>query len=91
MKDKNDVIEWFLNNRPTVSVILNELDHSKTKLMEMEPVVFHDDIKAEFYDLAVQKIAHQITKDLALPLEYVYEIIENKQELIDNLYNKQSH
>lgn len=85
MNKDSEIIDWFCHNNPEVQQILTELDVAKLKLMEMEPVVFHEDIEKEFYDLATTKIANLVTKDLAIPIEMVYTIIEDKKLLIDNL------
>lgn len=85
MTKDSEIIDWFCDNKPEIQEILNELDQAKLKLMEMEPVVFHEDIEKEFYDLATTKIADLATKTLAIPIEMVYSVIEDKKLLIDNL------
>lgn len=85
MRTERDVIEWFVSNRGTVCSIVHELDKKKMALLSIEPSVFHDDIQKEFYDLSVQKIADLITLDLAIPIEMVYNTIEDKKLLVDSL------
>ncbi len=79
------IVDWLVNNGTRINPILNDAKNAKLKLMEMEPVVFHDDIEKEFNELVVQKIADLITFDLAIPIEIVYNAIEDKKLLINVL------
>lgn len=85
MTTKSDIAEWFLDNQATIDVIISDLTKSKNKLMEMEPVVFHEDIQTEFTDMALRQIVDILTKDLAIPAEVVYNTIEDKELLIKTL------
>lgn len=85
MTKESQILDWFYNNEARVVPIVWDMNVAKSKLMEMEPVVFHDDIQQEFYELTMQKIADLITMDLAIPIETVYNTIEDKELLIDTL------
>lgn len=82
-----DIVDWFVNNGAQINDVLRDMNNAKTKLMEMEPTVFHEDIIKEFNELGLQKIANLITKDLAIPVEMVYNIIEDKK-LVMNALNR---
>ncbi len=79
------IVDWLVNNGTRINPILNDAKNAKLKLMEMEPIVFHEDIEKEFNELVVQKIADLITFDLAIPIETVYNTIEDKKLLINVL------
>lgn len=85
MKNESDVVEWFCANGALINPIVAEMTYAKEKLLELEPVVFHDDIIEEFNDLVIQKITDLVTKDLAIPAELVYNTIKNKKSLIKAL------
>jgi hypothetical protein len=82
---EQQIIDWFSNNGAVITPIIQDYNNAKLKLMEMEPVVFHDDIQKEFNDLVLTKIVNIITKDLAIPAEMVYNMIEDKKLFVDCL------
>ncbi len=82
---ESDIIDWLVNNGARINPIILDFQKSKEKLMEMEPVVFHEDIEKEFQELVMQNITDLITKDLAISAELVYNTIEDKKLLINVL------
>lgn len=82
MNKESEIIDWLCNNGTRINPIILDFQKAKEKLMELEPIVFHEDIEKEFTELVIQKIADLITKDLAIPIEMVYNTIEDKKLLI---------
>jgi hypothetical protein len=85
MGDKKDIVDWLVNNSTRINPIIQDMKNAKSKLIEMEHPIFHDDIIKEFNDMTVQKIADLITEDLAIPIDTVYSIIEDNGDLVKAL------
>lgn len=87
MSTDSDIIDWFCLNSVRINEILKPLIDFKLDSYNTVDQVFHGEIQEMFYDEAISQIANEITKDLAIPVEMVYNIIEDKKLLINRLIN----
>lgn len=87
MNKDQEIINWICYNSLRIKEILNPLIVKRNELIFETYTEFHDEVMDQYYDNAIKEIANEITKDLAIPIEMIYNIIEDKKLLIDKLAN----
>jgi hypothetical protein len=77
---KQQIIDWIVNNEPTIKDVCDVFLNSKTDLYVLYDIEYHEDIKRQYKDLVLSRICDLVCKDLGCSSEQFYETIEGTED-----------
>lgn len=75
----SDITEWIIINIDALKELIQPLQEKKKEAFTLNDVVFHQDIEAQYRDIAREMICTEISKHLACSTESIYDSIEDSQ------------
>lgn len=86
MNNKQEIIDWLVNNKPTIQTITQSIGEEAKIMLAAEPM-FAEDIIEQYKNRVQSVIAEEISKQLGIQIDVIFEILEAseiREYLIDD-------
>ena len=77
---KQQIIDWIVNNEPTIYDICQPLLIVKKNLFDTIPTEYHQDIVNQYKYMVLTRVCDAVCEDIGCSAEQFYEIVEGTED-----------